>query len=177
MTGPAALLRGLDRRRVNLLGFLACAAALAFAMYAQYGMGLTPCHLCIFQRVEVAALGVVFLLAALHNPGDAGARFYAVLILLAAAVTAVTAGRHVWIQLQPPGSVPGCGADLDFMLEVLPLMQVIIKVFQAGGECAKVDFSVLGISMPGWVLVFVVVVGAAGAWANLKLSTRGQTPP
>jgi disulfide bond formation protein DsbB len=173
MTGPAALLRGLDRRRVNLLGFAACAGALAFAMYAQYGMGLVPCHLCIFQRVEVAALGLMFLLAALHNPGDAGARFYGILIPVFSAVTAITAGRHVWIQLQPPGSVPGCGADLDFMLEVLPLMQVIIKVFQAGGECAKVDFSVLGISMPGWVLVFAVVVGGAGVWANLR---RGQTP-
>ena len=172
MTGLAASLRGLDRRRVNLLGFIACAAALAFAMYAQYGMGLTPCHLCIFQRVEVAALGVVFLLAALHNPGDAGARFYALLILVFSAVTAITAGRHVWIQLQPPGSVPGCGADLDFMLEVLPLMQVIIKVFQAGGECAKVDFSVLGISMPGWVLVFVVLAGAWGVWGNWRRSER-----
>ena len=168
MMGPVALLRGLDRRRVNLLGFLACAGALAFAMYAQYGMGLTPCHLCIFQRVEVAALGLVFVLAALHNPGDAGARIYAILILLAAMITVVTAGRHVWIQMQPPGSVPGCGADLDFMLEVLPLMQVIIKVFQAGGECAKVDFSFLGISMPGWVLVFAIVVGAWGVWGNGK---------
>jgi len=170
MTGPAALLRGLDRRGVNLLGFVACAGALAFAMYAQYGMGLTPCHLCIFQRVEVAALGVVFLLAALHNPGDAGARLYAVLVLVVSAVTAITAGRHVWIQLQPPGSVPGCGADLDFMLEVLPLMQVIIKVFKAGGECAKVDFSLLGISMPGWVLVFVALAGAWGVWGNWRRS-------
>jgi len=168
MTGPFALLRGLDRRRVNLLGFLACGVALAFAMYAQYGMGLTPCHLCIFQRVEVAVLGLVFLVAALHNPGEAGARIYGILILLAAVITLITAGRHVWIQLQPPGSVPGCGADLDFMLEVLPLMQVIIKVFQAGGECAKVDFSFLGISMPGWVLVFALGAGAWGVWGNWK---------
>ena len=176
MTTLARFLGGFDRRRVNLLGAVACAAALAFAMYAQYGLGLTPCHLCIFQRVEVAALGVVFLLTAIHDPGQAGARVYALLVFIAAAITAVTAGRHVWIQLQPPGSVPGCGADLDFMLEVLPLMQVIIKVFQAGGECAKVDLSLLGISFPGWVLVFVVIVGGAGIWANLRLPRRRQTP-
>ena len=166
MTAVPAVLRGLDRRRVNLLGLVACACALAFALYAQYGMELVPCHLCIFQRVEVALLGVVFLVAALHDPGARGARVYALLVLLAASITAVTAGRHVWIQLQPPGSVPGCGADLDFMLEVLPLMQVIIKVFQAGGECAKVDFSFLGVSMPGWVLVFAIVAGAWGVWGN-----------
>jgi disulfide bond formation protein DsbB len=162
----------LDRRSANVLGTGACAAALAFAFYAQYGMQLTPCHLCIFQRVEVLALGMVFLLAALHDPGQTGARIYAVAIAVVAAATAVTAGRHVWIQLQPPGSVPGCGADLDFMLEVLPLMQVIIKVFKAGGECAKVDFSFLGVSMPGWVLVFALAVGVAGVWANWRLDRK-----
>ena len=162
----------LDRRRANLLGFAACAAALGFALFAQYGLQLTPCHLCIFQRVEVLALGVVFLAAALHDPGEAGARVYALFILLASALTAATAGRHVWIQLQPPGTVPGCGADLAFMLDVLPLMQVIIKVFKAGGECAKIDFSFLGVSFPGWVLVFVVIVGGAGIWANWRLGRK-----
>ncbi len=160
----------LSRRRANLLGVSACAFALSFALYAQYGMQLTPCHLCIFQRVEVLALGMVFLLAALHDPGRTGARIYGFAIGIVALATAVTAGRHVWIQSQPPGSIPGCGADLDFMLEVLPLMQVIIKVFKAGGECAKVDFSFLGISMPGWVLAFAVFVGVAGVWANWRLA-------
>ena len=162
----------LTRRRVNLVACAACAMAFAFALYAQYGMQLVPCHLCIFQRVEVAALGAVFLLAALHDPGRIGARIYGAAVAVVAAATAVTAGRHVWIQMQPPGSVPGCGADLDFMLEVLPLMQVIIKVFKAGGECAKVDFSFLGLTMPGWVLVFAVVVGAAGVWGNWRLEKK-----
>ena len=159
---------GVPRRGANLLGLAACAGALAFALFAQYGMGLVPCHLCIFQRVGVLALGVVFLLAAVHDPGDRAARIYAAAIGLVSLATAITAGRHVWIQMQPPGSVPGCGADLAFMLDVLPLMQVIIKVFKAGGECARIDLSFLGITFPGWVLVFVVIVGGAGAWANLQ---------
>jgi disulfide bond formation protein DsbB len=154
------------RRQANLLGFAACAAALAFALYSQYGLGFAPCHLCIFQRVEVAALGVVFLAAAVHDPRGTGARAYGALLALVALATVVTAGRHVWIQMQPPGAVPGCGADLDFMLDVMPLMQVIIKVFQAGGECAKVDWTFLGLSMPGWVLLFALGAGAWGVWAN-----------
>jgi disulfide bond formation protein DsbB len=169
---PPVLGQYLDRRRVNLLGFAACAGALAFALFAQYGLKLTPCHLCIFQRVEVLILGLVFLLAAIHNPGDGGARVYGVLVGVAALLTAVTAGRHVWIQMQPPGSVPGCGADLAFMLDVFPLMQVIIKVFKAGGECAKIDFSFLGISFPGWVLLFVTILGSVGIWGNWKLKKR-----
>lgn len=156
------------RRQANGLGFAASAVALAFALYSQYGLGLAPCHLCIFQRVEVAALGLVFLAAALHHPGRAGARVYGTLIALIAAATAVTAGRHVWIQMQPPGSVPGCGADLDFMLDVMPFWEVVLKVFQAGGECAEIDWTFLGLSMPGWVLVFALVVGGFGAWSNWR---------
>lgn len=158
----------LGRRHLNLLGVLACMAALGVALYSQYVLGYQPCHLCIFQRVGVLAMGVAFLLAAIHDPGPAGARVYAGLIALATLVTVTTAGRHVWIQLQPPGSVPGCGADLDFMLDVFPLYEVVLKVFQAGGECAAVDISFLGVSFPGWVLVFAAMVGAAGLWANLR---------
>jgi len=57
-----------------LLGFLACAGLLAYALYTQFYGGLLPCPLCIFQRVAFAALGLVFLLGALHGPSGKGVR-------------------------------------------------------------------------------------------------------
>ncbi len=51
-----------------------CAALLAYALYSQFYLGLDPCPLCIFQRIGVALLGVVFLAAALHNPRGRGGR-------------------------------------------------------------------------------------------------------
>ena len=51
-----------------LLGFLACAGLIAYALYTQFHDGLTPCPLCIFQRVAFAALGAVFLVGGLHAP-------------------------------------------------------------------------------------------------------------
>ncbi len=157
-----------SRRSANWLGLLACAMALAFAFYSQYVIELQPCHLCIFQRVTVAAMGAAFLLAALHSRGRLTGAVYAGLIGVAGLATMATAGRHVWIQMQPPGSVAACGADLDFMLKVFPLTEVVLKVFKAGGECAKVDFTLLGLSMPGWVFVFALVVTAGGVWINLR---------
>jgi len=159
-----------SRRAGNWLGAAACAAALAFAFYSQYGLGLVPCHLCIFQRVTVAALGVVFVLAALASrPGTRGAVF-AGLVALSGLATFATAGRHLWIQMQPEGSVPACGADLAFMLDLFPLTEVILKVFKAGGECAKVDWSFLGLSMPAWVLILALVLTAGGIRINLRKS-------
>lgn len=159
-----------SRRAGNGLGAAACAAALAFAFYSQVGLGLVPCHLCIFQRVTMAALGLVFVLAALFSrPGRLGAVF-AALIALAGLATIATAGRHVWIQMQPEGSISACGADLAFMLDLFPLTEVILKVFRAGGECAKVDWSFLGLSMPTWVLILALVLTAGGIRINLRKS-------
>lgn len=157
-----------SRRFGNWLGFLACAVALGLAFYSQYVLELQPCHLCIFQRVTVAAMGVAFLLAALHSSGRLRGAIYAGLISMTGLATLVTSGRHVWIQMQPAGSIPSCGADLDFMLELFPVTEVIMKVFKASGECAKVDFTLLGLSMPAWVFVFALVVTIGGVWINLR---------
>ena len=59
-----------------------CARRLmGWALWLQYGLGLEPCPLCVFQRVAVIAIGVVFLVAAIHNPGASARSFYAVLTL------------------------------------------------------------------------------------------------
>jgi protein dithiol:quinone oxidoreductase len=156
----------IDRRAGNALGFLACAALMGYALYAQHVLGLSPCPLCIFQRVAVLVVGVLFLIAALHNPHGSGARVYGALIDLAAFAGIAIAARHIWIQAQPPGTVAACGADLDYLLEIMPLTEVVNKVLTGSGECGKVDWSLLGLSMPWWVLVALVVLGAWGVVVN-----------
>lgn len=156
-----------NRRAGNALGFLACAALIGYALYSQYVLGLTPCPLCIFQRVAVIVIGVLFLIAALHNPRGKGAIGYGVLIDLAALVGIGISARHIWIQAQPPGSVAACGADLDYLLEILPVTEVINKVLTGSGECGKVDWTLLGLSMPWWVLMSLVVLGAWAVIVNI----------
>ncbi len=156
------------RRTGNWLGLLVCALATGFAFYSQHLLGLQPCHLCVFQRFTVAAMGLAFLLAALFPAGGLRAPFHALLIGVAGFATLGTAGRHVWIQMQPPGEIPACGADLDFMLDIFPLTEVILKVFRAGGECAQVDWTLFGLSMPAWVFVLALFLTVAGIWNNLR---------
>ena len=136
---------------------------MGFALYAQYGLGLEPCPLCIFQRIAVIVIGVLFLIAALHNPGRTGARVYALLLVIAAIAGALISARHVWIQAQPPGTVAACGAGLGYLMEIMPVTDVITKVLTGSGECGKVDWRLLGLSMPWWVLFALV---ALGVWAT-----------
>ena len=155
-------------RRGNLLGFAACSGLLAYAYYAQFALHLEPCPLCIFQRIGVFALGVVFLIAALHDPAPLGRRVYAALLSLAALATIGIALRHLYIQSLPPDAVPACGASLDFMLKVFSLSEVLVKVLTGSGECAKVTWQFLGLAMPAWVLISAVVLGGFGLWVNLR---------
>jgi disulfide bond formation protein DsbB len=152
----------------NAAGFAVCAALTGYALYAQHVLALEPCPLCIFQRVAVIAMGAVFAVAALHGPGQVGRRAYAALIGLAGLAGAGVAGRHVWLQALPPEKVPACGPGLDYILEAFPLRDALQMVLSGSGECANVDWSLLGLSMPAWVLIAILVVGGFGVWNNWR---------
>ena len=156
----------LTRRKGNLIGLLGCAALVGYALFVQYGLGLEPCPLCILQRVAVISAGGLFLLAFLHDPAELGARVYGVLIDFAALAGIAVAARHIWIMAQPPGAVAECGASLDYMMDVLPLHEVLGKVLSGSGECAKLDWQFLGLSMPTWVLIALVGVSTWGLAVN-----------
>lgn len=166
-----------NTRAVNAAGAFLCGALVAYALFTQHYQGQEPCPLCMFQRVGIIALGAVFALAAMHGTRRiAVSRAYAVLVVLVAALTAGVAIRHLYIQGLPAGSVPACGATLDFMLDVFPLADVIRKVLTSSGECAKVTWRFLGLSMPAWVLVWSVGLGATGAIANWRGGRQGSAP-
>jgi disulfide bond formation protein DsbB len=48
----------------------------------------------------------------------------------------------------------------------MPPGEVLSKVLAGSGECAKVDWRLLGLAMPAWVLISAVALGLFGIWAN-----------
>ena len=161
-------------RIANALGALACAGLMVYALYAQHVLGLLPCPLCVLQRVAVIALGGLFLVAALHPAGTTGRRVYAVLLGLVAVIGSGVAGRHVWLTMLPPERVPACGPGLDFMLESFPLRDALSMVLSGSGECAKVTWRLLGLSMPAWVLIALLGLGAFGVACNWRDRTVSE---
>jgi disulfide bond formation protein DsbB len=159
-------------RAACLAGFAVCVLLLGCAVFLQLHDHLEPCPLCIFQRVAFAALGLVLLLAGLHAPrGAGGRRAWGVLALLAAATGIGIAGRHVWLQHLPPDQVPMCGPGLNFLMEAFPLSSVVRTVLTGSGECAKVDWTFLGMSMPEWSLLWFVLLAA---WVLATMCMQGK---
>jgi disulfide bond formation protein DsbB len=145
---------------------------LGYAWYAQGVLRVEPCPLCIFQRIGVAMMGVLFLAAWLQAPRAWGARIYGTLLALAALVTMAVAARHVWIQHVPEGAVPACGAGLKFLMEEFPVAEVVRKVLTGSGECHQVNWTFLSLAMPTWVLLVSGALGGFGLYANFGKRPR-----
>ncbi|GGE66469.1 disulfide bond formation protein B [Streptosporangium jomthongense] len=125
-------------------------------------MGLEPCPLCWLQRFGFMGVGLISLLAALHGPGDLGLRLYGLLLMVTAGAGLGMAGRQLWLQSLPADQVPACGPSVDYMLEVLPLSEVLATALKGTGDCAAVVWRFLGLSIPGWSAVFFAVLVVLG---------------
>ena len=157
-----------NRRLLNLAGFLACAGMMGFALYAQYVLFLEPCPMCVFQRVATIAVGLVFLIAALHDPGQTGARVYGAFITLFAGIGVGIAIWHVRLQNMPADEVPSCGPGFEYIMDNFALFDALGMIFKGSGECAEVVWSLLGLSMPSWVIIGLGGLGIVGIWNNFR---------
>ena len=64
--------------------------------------------------------------------------------------------------------MPSCGPGLDYMRELMPLTSVIRKVLTGSGECARVDWTLFGLSMAEWGLVWFVLLALWAAWLTFR---------
>ena len=131
---------------------LVVAGLLGFGLYLQHVEGLSPCPMCILQRYAFALVGVVALLAGFHGSTGGGRRVWGALIGLLALVGLGIAARQSWIQIYPP-DVIGCGPGFEYMLDSMPLTELLPSIFQGEGDCTAIEWSFLGLSIANWSLV------------------------
>lgn len=160
-------------RAVHLFLLLASIGGMAFAFFLQYVVELEPCPLCMLQRVGLVAMGAFALMALIHNPKTfLFRRGYALLTLISILWSAGVAGRHVWLQNLPPDKVPSCGAGLEYLMETFPLMTVLQEVLSGSGECAVIDWTLLGLSLPMWSLIFFSALTGICVWQLFRAYPR-----
>ncbi|MGK2913994.1 MAG: disulfide bond formation protein B [Porticoccaceae bacterium] len=155
-------------RIVNLALALSCTGLILTALYLQQVMELLPCYLCIVQRVFVILCGASALAAFLHNPAAWGRRLYGVVVTLFALGGAGFSLRHLWLQSLPKDQVPTCGPPAEYLLDAFPLAKALPMLLKGDGNCAAIDWSLFGISIPGWTLVAFIGLATAGIWQVVR---------
>lgn len=154
---------------------------LAFALlYFQWYLAIEPCAMCVTQRMAITAAGVILTVCLVHrSKSTLMAKSYIVLSLLFLLVGLGVAVRQIWLQTLPPEKVVGCGPSFDFILEVLPLNEVLKALFLGTGNCASVKWDYYGLTIPmlsfmGFlVLIFLSVL----SFISLRRINKAYTHP
>jgi len=140
-------------RKFFAIGLFICVFLLGAAMSLQYFSNLNPCPLCVIERVLVAIIAIIYLIALIHNPRRLGQIFYLCSLICIASINFFISARHVWLQGLPPEKIPNCGPDLSYLLETLPIDEVLIFVLKGSGSCAEISWTFLKFSLAQWSLL------------------------
>ena len=145
-------------RLLNLYGLVLCVASLLFAIfYLEKTLYLDPCPLCILDRVVILGLGVIFLFALLHNSKSFFVKIYGGFCIILSLIGVLLASRHIWLQNLPKDQVPECGPDIYFMVDTLPIFEVLKSVLTGSGSCADVSWTFVGLTIPEQTLILFII--------------------
>jgi protein dithiol:quinone oxidoreductase len=149
-----------------IVGF--CGTMLAVALIMEHAYGLVPCPLCLMQRLWFFAAGLIAVAGLMH---DARWGIYPVLTIAASIAGAGFAIRQLYLQSLPADQAPACAPPIDYLIQEFPLREVLAAMTRGTGDCATVDWSLLGVSTPGWALAGFVAVAVLAA-AQFRAGNR-----
>ena len=114
-----------------------------------------PCPLCILQRWS---FGFITLCGALMMIPGLYLVIKKALLLMAALFSmsgVIIAGRQIYLQNIPSDQVPTCAPPMDFLLDTLPIFEVIQTILLGDGNCAEYDWRFI-FNFAEWALIFFV---------------------
>ena len=149
----------LNSKRTFVILFLVCLGMMAVALFMEHILMLKPCMLCYMQRGAVILVGLIAGIGFLIN----SEKLIVYKGFVIGCVIAVLSGiglslRQLYLQSLPPKLVPSCAPDIDYLLNTLPFLEVLVMAITGDGNCAEVLWSFMGISIPGWTLIGFVVI-------------------
>ena len=139
-----------------LLGFVVSFAIVALALVIQTKYNLEPCPLCITQRIIFMALGALFLIAVFIPPLHLLKKIFTLLLALVGLGGAGVAIRHWYLQANKESLIADCGVGFDYMFENFPLEKAFKLLFRGTGDCATIDWTFLGLTLPQLGLISFV---------------------
>ncbi|GAA5160933.1 disulfide bond formation protein B [Viridibacterium curvum] len=164
-------LRNLPPRLAFLAVFVGCVVLLSFGLYLQHVKGIEPCPLCILQRYGFVAAALIALLGTIFNPRNILLKIWGVLLAAAAIAGGSVSVRQIWLQHNPP-EMSTCGPDLEYMVSQFPLADLLPKLFQGEGDCAKIDWTFLGFSIAEWASVCFTLIIVIALWQVFRKQAK-----
>jgi disulfide bond formation protein DsbB len=158
-----------DRLLWPLLALVSALVALASIALTVW-LDLSPCHLCIFQRLLFMLLA---LLAVAAIPRNGFGLLAGGLFAVVAVAGVATAGYQSWLQLQPPDAVTCIGGEMGLIERLVEWLGMQWpSLFMATGFCDDKGLLLFGLSLANGALILFAGILAAALW---MLYTRART--
>jgi disulfide bond formation protein DsbB len=143
----------------------------AAALYFQYGLDLDPCVLCIYQRAAVAGIFISGAVGFFLYPFTF-ARWLGLIGWGAAVIWCLyLAFKLTAMQLGLVGPSLSCDVKAKFPVW-LKLDQWLPEIFQPTGFCGEIQWQLLSLSMPQWLVIIMLVYLVAWVYA-IYVEIRG----
>ncbi len=160
-------------RSLFLMGFCASLAILISAYILEYGFDYIPCPLCLLQRYALWIVLILFSIGLVYPGKNLSQLLLCCGLISFSGLGIILAARHLWLQHLPAGAIASCGADLARLLKFKPLLEVFNDVFMNAEECARTDFTFLGLALSGWsLLAFVGFAVFSAVILGLEIKRR-----
>ena len=124
-----------------------CAGLVGGSFFVQHVLLVEPCPLCIIQRYTYFLLAIVLFAAALLGRRP---RAQCGLLLVAVAFVLFGGGVAAYqskLQLFPAAQAATCSPSLTYMVDTLPMNELIGRLFAAHGDCSDTSFKILGLTL------------------------------
>ncbi|MCD6039259.1 MAG: dsbB 2 [Gammaproteobacteria bacterium] len=140
-------------RCTYLAGFILTIVLLSSAVFLQVYKGMSPCPLCLLQRISLGTLSLIFFIGIILNLRTWGNLFLNFFGLVAEICGILLASRQVWLQISPPVTSGECGASLSSIFHLLSFREAIKQVWLGGMECSQTGLEFLHLSLAAWSLI------------------------
>lgn len=122
----------------------------ACAMFFQHGMKLEPCVMCVYERVAMTGIGIAAIIG-LIAPQNALFRWLGLAGWGGGAYQGlILSTEHVAYQFPTNPWSATCALNVNFPAWA-PLNEWAPWFFEATGDCGKIVWQFLGLSMPQWL--------------------------
>lgn len=142
---------------------------LGISFFLQYFKGLEPCPLCLMQRLCIIS---IFLLSAaglfLHEPMQNKLSLKIQFVFICAGL--FFALRQLWLLSLPGDQIPACLPGLAVLIHYFPWQDTVHALFWGSGDCTKVKWTFLGLSLPLWATLYFLFIGFMNSLIYHKLN-------
>jgi disulfide bond formation protein DsbB len=150
-------------KHVNFWIVIFSACALFATYFCEYCLKLSPCPLCLMQRLCIEVLTFMSLGFFVAEKWSKTI-WYRGLFLLVIFLGMILASRQMWLQLMTTHESGACMPGFEALVAYFSWDVILKMLFWGSNDCATVAWRFLGLPLSAWSMLYFVVTLVLFLW-------------